>query len=80
MEDPYLREKGFDIENVGKRILKNLLGFEDDDPKRFAGKSMEDTDEIEELVDERVSLVLNDLSDDTSAKSRNTASRPPSTA
>jgi hypothetical protein len=34
---------------------------------------MEDTDEIEELVDERVSLVLNDLSDDTPARSRSKA-------
>jgi phosphotransferase system enzyme I (PtsP) len=40
MEDPYLRERGFDIENVGKRILQNLLGFEDEDPKRFAGKTI----------------------------------------
>ncbi len=40
MEDPYLRERGFDIENVGKRILKNLLGFEDEDHKRFTGKTI----------------------------------------
>jgi phosphotransferase system enzyme I (PtsP) len=40
MEDPYLRERGFDIENVGKRILRNLLGFEDEDPKRFAEKTI----------------------------------------
>jgi phosphotransferase system enzyme I (PtsP) len=40
VEDPYLRERGFDIENVGKRILQNLLGFEDEDPKRFAGKTI----------------------------------------
>ena len=40
MEDPYLRERGFDIENVGKRILQNLLGFEDEAPKRFAEKTI----------------------------------------
>jgi hypothetical protein len=45
-----------------------------------AALSMEDTNEIEELMDERVSLVLNDLSDDTPAISRSRASRPPSTA
>jgi len=40
IEDPYLRERGFDIENVGKRILRNLLGFEDEDPKIFAEKTI----------------------------------------
>jgi phosphotransferase system, enzyme I, PtsP len=40
MEDPYLRERGLDIENVGKRILQNLLGFEDEAPKRFAEKTI----------------------------------------
>ena len=40
MEDPYLRERGYDIEHVGKRILQNLLGFEDDDPKIFAEKTI----------------------------------------
>ncbi|MGO9137289.1 MAG: phosphoenolpyruvate--protein phosphotransferase [Syntrophales bacterium] len=40
MENPYLRERGFDIENVGKRILQNLLGFEDEAPKRFAEKTI----------------------------------------
>jgi phosphotransferase system enzyme I (PtsP) len=40
MEDPYLRERGFDIESVGKRILQNLLGFEDEGPKRFAEKTI----------------------------------------
>ena len=40
MEDPYLRERGYDIENVGKRILQNLLGFEDEDLKIFAEKTI----------------------------------------
>ena len=40
MEDPYLRERGFDIENVGRRILKNLLGLEDDEPGRFIKKTI----------------------------------------
>jgi phosphoenolpyruvate-protein kinase (PTS system EI component) len=35
MEDSYLQERGFDIENAGKRILKNLLGTDDDDPRNF---------------------------------------------
>jgi phosphotransferase system enzyme I (PtsP) len=40
MEDPYLRERGFDIENVGRRILKNLLGLEDDELGRFIKKTI----------------------------------------
>ncbi len=40
MKDTYLRERGFDIENVGKRILQNLLGFEDEAPKRFGEKTI----------------------------------------
>ncbi|MCX5854373.1 MAG: phosphoenolpyruvate--protein phosphotransferase, partial [Deltaproteobacteria bacterium] len=35
MEDSYLQERGFDIENAGKRILRNLLGIDDDDPRNF---------------------------------------------
>ncbi len=30
IEDPYLRERGHDIEIVGKRILENLLGFNEE--------------------------------------------------
>jgi phosphotransferase system enzyme I (PtsP) len=30
IEDPYLRERGHDIEVVGKRILDNLLGFSEE--------------------------------------------------
>ncbi|MGV8081661.1 MAG: phosphoenolpyruvate--protein phosphotransferase [Syntrophales bacterium] len=30
IEDPYLRERGHDIEIVGKRILDNLLGFNEE--------------------------------------------------
>jgi phosphotransferase system enzyme I (PtsP) len=40
MEDTYLRERGFDIENVGRRILKNLLGLKDDEPRRFTEKTI----------------------------------------
>ena len=40
IEDHYLRERGFDIENVGRRILKNLLGLEEDEPRRFARKTI----------------------------------------
>ncbi len=40
IEDHYLRDRGSDIENVGRRILKNLLGLEDDEPRRFARKTI----------------------------------------
>jgi len=40
MEDPYLRERGFDIENVGRRILRNLLGLEDEEHRIFARKTI----------------------------------------
>ena len=29
IEDPYIRQRGMDIENIGKRILRNLLGLGD---------------------------------------------------
>lgn len=35
IEDPYLRERGSDIENVGERILRNLLGIEDEQHAGF---------------------------------------------
>ncbi len=40
MEDPYLRERGFDIENVGRRILRNLLGLEDEEHRIFSRKTI----------------------------------------
>ena len=40
MEDTYLRERGFDIENVGRRILKNLLGLKDDELRRLTRKTI----------------------------------------
>lgn len=36
IEDPYLRERGTEIEIIGEEILSNLLGFSHDDVKRFA--------------------------------------------
>jgi phosphotransferase system enzyme I (PtsP) len=36
MEDSYLRGRGFDVENVGKRILRNLLGLDDEEPRNFS--------------------------------------------
>ncbi len=36
MDDPYLRERGTDIETIGEGILRNLLGFPDDEAERFA--------------------------------------------
>jgi phosphoenolpyruvate-protein kinase (PTS system EI component) len=62
-----------------KHLIRNVK-FADAKEVLAAALSMEDTDEIEELVDERVSLVLNDLNADAPARSRSTASRPPSTA
>ncbi|MBE9581661.1 MAG: phosphoenolpyruvate--protein phosphotransferase, partial [Proteobacteria bacterium] len=35
MDDPYLRERGSDIEDVGKRVLRNLLGLGGSSVKRF---------------------------------------------
>ena len=40
MDDPYLRERGFDIENVGRRILRNLLGLEDEEHRVFSRKTI----------------------------------------
>jgi phosphoenolpyruvate-protein kinase (PTS system EI component) len=62
-----------------KHLIRNVK-FADAKEVLAAALSMEDTDEIEKLVDERISLVLNDLNADVPARSRSTASRPPSTA
>ncbi|MDL1963424.1 MAG: phosphoenolpyruvate--protein phosphotransferase [Deltaproteobacteria bacterium] len=35
MEDPYLRERGSDIEDIGKRVLKKLLGYEGQENRQF---------------------------------------------
>ena len=35
MDDPYLRERGSDIEDVGKRVLRNLLGIAGSPAKTF---------------------------------------------
>jgi phosphotransferase system enzyme I (PtsP) len=40
MEDTYLQERGSDIENVGKRILRNLLGLDDEEPRSFTKKTI----------------------------------------
>jgi len=40
MDDTYLRERGSDIENVGKRILRNLLGLDDEKPGSFKRKTI----------------------------------------
>lgn len=40
MEDSYLRERGFDIENAGKRILRNLLGLDDEELRNFSKKTI----------------------------------------
>jgi len=35
MEDPYLRERGPDIEDMGKRVLRKLLGYEGQENRQF---------------------------------------------
>jgi phosphotransferase system enzyme I (PtsP) len=35
MEDPYLRERGSDIEDIGKRVLRKLLGYEGQENRQF---------------------------------------------
>lgn len=35
MEDPYLRERGSDIEDIGKRVLRKLLGYEGQEIRQF---------------------------------------------
>jgi phosphotransferase system, enzyme I, PtsP len=40
MEDSYLQERGSDIENVGKRILRNLLGLDEEPPGDFVKKTI----------------------------------------
>ena len=40
MEDPYLRERGSDIEDIGKRVLRNLLGYEGGKTRQFTSKTI----------------------------------------
>jgi len=40
MDDPYLRERGSDIEDVGKRVLRNLLGVAGSSLKKFAKETI----------------------------------------
>jgi phosphotransferase system enzyme I (PtsP) len=40
MEDPYLKERGSDIEDIGKRVLRNLLGYEGSKPRQFTSKTV----------------------------------------
>jgi len=40
MEDSYLQERGSDIENVGKRLLRTLLGLDDEEPRNFPKKTI----------------------------------------
>ena len=35
MEDSYLRERGSDIEDIGKRVLRKLLGYEGQETRQF---------------------------------------------
>jgi phosphotransferase system, enzyme I, PtsP len=35
MEDPYLRERGSDMETIGESILRNLLGLQDGEAEQF---------------------------------------------
>ena len=40
MEDSYLRERGSDIEDMGKRVLKNLLGYEGQETRQFTRETV----------------------------------------
>jgi len=40
MEDPYLRERSSDIEDIGKRVLRKLLGYEGSKSRQFASKTV----------------------------------------
>ncbi len=40
MEDPYLRERGADIEDIGKRVLRNLLGHERQATREFTKETV----------------------------------------
>jgi len=40
MEDPYLRERGSDIEDTGKRVLRKLLGYEGQESRQFERKTV----------------------------------------
>ncbi|MDQ5985187.1 MAG: phosphotransferase system, enzyme I, PtsP [Syntrophus sp. SKADARSKE-3] len=40
MENPYLRERGSDIETIGEGILRNLLGLPDDETIHFDKKTI----------------------------------------
>ena len=40
MEDSYLRERGSDIEDIGKRVLRNLLGYKGQETRQFTRKTV----------------------------------------
>ncbi|MBW2645453.1 MAG: phosphoenolpyruvate--protein phosphotransferase, partial [Deltaproteobacteria bacterium] len=40
MDDPYLRERGADIEDIGKRVLRNLLGHERQATREFTKETV----------------------------------------
>ncbi len=40
IDDPYLRERGSDIEDMGKRVLRNLLGLEGQPTKELKQKTI----------------------------------------
>ena len=46
MEDSYLRERGSDIEDIGKRVLRNLLGHEGQETRQFTRETVVITSDI----------------------------------
>ncbi len=40
MKDSYLQERGSDIESVGKRLLRTLLGLDDEEPRSFTKETV----------------------------------------
>ena len=43
MDDSYLRERGSDIEDIGKRVLRKLLGYEGSKTKQFSCQDKSET-------------------------------------
>lgn len=49
IDDPYLAERGTDFENIGKQILKNLIGYQGRPTKKFKKKTIAVASDISPL-------------------------------
>ncbi|MBW2569122.1 MAG: phosphoenolpyruvate--protein phosphotransferase, partial [Deltaproteobacteria bacterium] len=59
MEDPYLRERGSDIEDIGKRVLRKLLGYEGQETRQFKKETVVIASDISPI--DLISLKQNNL-------------------